>query len=78
MVISISQSGKLSAPFKKSIFFSRLLIITLYYVDGGMLAGSCMQCSNTHYVYIYFAQVQSTDDNCGELVECMGVASGCG
>ena len=26
----------------------------------------------------YFAQIQSMDDNCGELVECMGVASGCG
>ena len=25
-----------------------------------------------------FAQVQSMDDNCGERVECMGVASGCG
>ena len=24
-----------------------------------------------------FAQVQSMDDNCGEWVECMGVASGC-
>ena len=24
------------------------------------------------------AQVQSMDDNCGEWVECMGVASGCG
>ena len=23
-------------------------------------------------------QVQSIDDNCGEWVECMGVASGCG
>ena len=23
-------------------------------------------------------QVQSMDDNCGEWVECMGVASGCG
>ena len=25
-----------------------------------------------------FAQVISVDDNCGEWVECMGVASGCG
>ena len=25
-----------------------------------------------------FAQVQSMDGNCGEWVECMGVASGCG
>ena len=25
-----------------------------------------------------FTQVQSMDDNCGEWVECMGVASGCG
>ena len=25
-----------------------------------------------------FAQVQNMDDNCGEWVECMGVASGCG
>ena len=25
-----------------------------------------------------FAKVQSMDDNCGEWVECMGVASGCG
>ena len=25
-----------------------------------------------------FAQVKSMDDNCGEWVECMGVASGCG
>ena len=24
------------------------------------------------------AQVKSMDDNCGEWVECMGVASGCG
>ena len=29
------------------------------------------------YIYIH-AQVQSMDDNCGEWVECMGVASGCG
>ena len=26
----------------------------------------------------YFELVQSMDDNCGEWVECMGVASGCG
>ena len=26
----------------------------------------------------YFAQVKSMDDNCGQWVECMGVASGCG
>ena len=26
----------------------------------------------------YFAQVQSMDDNCGEWVECMGVACACG
>ena len=25
-----------------------------------------------------FAQVKSMDDNCGEWVECMGVASACG
>ena len=25
-----------------------------------------------------FAQVKSMDDNCGEWVECMGVANGCG
>ena len=25
-----------------------------------------------------YAQVKSMDDNCGEWVECMGVASGCG
>ena len=25
-----------------------------------------------------FAQVKNMDDNCGEWVECMGVASGCG
>ena len=25
-----------------------------------------------------FAQVKSMDDNCGEWVECMGVATGCG
>ena len=24
------------------------------------------------------AQIQSMDDNCGEWVECMGAASGCG
>ena len=30
--------------------------------------------SHTHR----FTQVQSMDDNCGEWVECMGVASGCG
>ena len=29
--------------------------------------------------YLYnFAQVKSMDDNCGEWVECMGLASGCG
>ena len=26
----------------------------------------------------HLAQVKSMDDNCGEWVECMGVASGCG
>ena len=29
-------------------------------------------------IYMNFAQVKSMDDNCGERVECMGVASGCG
>ena len=29
-------------------------------------------------VHMWCAQVQSMDDNCGEWVECMGVASGCG
>ena len=28
--------------------------------------------------YFELAQVKSMDDNCGEWVECMGVASGCG
>ena len=32
-----------------------------------------MERTDTH-----FAQVKSMDDNCGEWVECMGVASGCG
>ena len=27
---------------------------------------------------VWLAQVKSMDDNCGEWVECMGVASGCG
>ena len=31
-----------------------------------------------YYCHPYFAQVKSMDDNCGEWVECMGVASGCG
>ena len=26
---------------------------------------------------VYIAQVKSMGDNCGEWVECMGVASGC-
>ena len=30
------------------------------------------------YIYINFAQVKGMYDNCGEWVECMGVASGCG
>ena len=30
------------------------------------------------YSWISFAQVKSMDDNCGEWVECMRVASGCG
>ena len=31
------------------------------------------------YIHTFnFAQVKSMDDNCGEWVECMGVASGCG
>ena len=37
-------------------------------------------CSKT-VVYIHalnLCKVKSMDDNCGELVECMGVASGCG
>ena len=29
-------------------------------------------------IILCFAQVKSMDDNCGEWVECMGVASGCG
>ena len=33
-------------------------------------------CPNQHYTK--YAQVKSMDDNCGEWVECMGVASGCG
>ena len=31
-----------------------------------------------HILTLNFAQVKSMDDNCGEWVECMGVASGCG
>ena len=43
--------------------------------------------SHTHTVHplstsvihtLNFAQVKSIDVNCGEWVECMGVASGCG
>ena len=37
--------------------------------------------SHTHLLLttpIHSAQVKSMDDNCGEWVECMGVASGCG
>ena len=30
------------------------------------------------YECLYCAKVQSMDDNCGEWVECIGVASGCG
>ena len=30
------------------------------------------------HTLLNFAQVKSMDDNCGEWVECMGVASGCG
>ena len=29
-------------------------------------------------IVIVMDKVQCTDDNCGEWVECMGVASGCG
>ena len=43
-------------------------------------------CTSSKYIWMtivesgwnVWAQVQSMDDNCGELVECMGVASGCG
>ena len=31
-----------------------------------------------HALNFAHTQVQSIDDNCGEWVECMGVASGCG
>ena len=40
--------------------------------------------SNRMSIYIpsllaqFYVQVQSMDDNCGECVECMGVANGCG
>ena len=30
------------------------------------------------WVMVGLCKVQSMDDNCGEWVECMGVASGCG
>ena len=34
---------------------------------------------STIFIHTFnFAQVQSMDDNYGEWVECMGVASGCG
>ena len=34
---------------------------------------------STIVIHIFnFAQVQSMDNNCGEWVECMGVANGCG
>ena len=29
-------------------------------------------------MFSFLLKVQSMDDNCGEWVECMGVASGCG
>ena len=29
-------------------------------------------------VYLFIYLYKSMDDNCGEWVECMGVASGCG
>ena len=32
----------------------------------------------TQHLYINLCKVKSMDDNCGEWVECMGVASGCG
>ena len=31
-----------------------------------------------HFKYFKLVKVQSMDDKCGEWVECMGVASGCG
>ena len=34
--------------------------------------------SGWNVLLLNFAQVKSMDDNCGEWVECMGVASGCG
>ena len=40
--------------------------------------GCCCK-KNTIVIHtLNFAQVKSMDDNCGEWVECMGVASGCG
>ena len=37
----------------------------------------CGQPALSLYVYTNFCKVQSVDDNCGEWVECIGVASGC-
>ena len=34
--------------------------------------------THTFHPLSTIAQVKSMDDNCGEWVECMGVASGCG
>ena len=49
LVISISQSSKLSAPYEVEYFF-KSVDNHLYYVGRGMVTGSYMQCSNVHYV----------------------------
>ena len=45
-------------------------------VQGTGFRGTVFHVTVIHT--LNFAQVKSMDDNCGEWVECMGVASGCG
>ena len=41
-------------------------------------SSSSYSYSSSSYSSFYLCKVKSMDDNCGEWVECMGVASGCG
>ena len=59
-------------PYFKGSYISGVSLFYGYpYFKGSLLFTIVIHTFN-------FAQVQSMDDNCGEWVECMGVASGCG
>ena len=53
-----------------------MTVLLCYTQSGGVLPPQLVYAILIHT--LNFAQVKSMDDNCGEWVECMGVASRCG